>query len=354
MTTQIETQLEPLLVALNSLMSVQRHLHPVLIDQLKEKISARLTPLKEAWRLTAESEWPSGTEAIRQSVDTSFELMQKAIAGFVDTPDDPDGIFMAYRALRYTPYAVETLYPAAPLFPSVSGFFLEEHIQEDEGLLARISGAVPREDTGVLHFSNERDEKGGCSIYIPEYYDPKVAYPVVVALHGGSGHGRAFLWTWLKEARSRGFIVISPTARGDTWSLMQPEVDDENIETILDATRQRWNVDGERLLMTGMSDGGTFTYMSGLKASSPFTHLAPISASFHIMMLEILGPANIEGRPLYLTHGAQDWMFDIDVARVAHQVLQGRGADIVYREIADLSHTYPREENPKILDWFLG
>ena len=354
MTTEIETRIEPLLAALSSLMAVQRHLHPVLIDQLKEKISVHKAPLEEARRLVAEGGWPEGAEVVRQSVDTSFELAQKAISAFVDAPDDPDGIFMAYRALRYTPYAVETLYPAAPLFPSVSGFFLEEHRQEDGGLLARISGAVPCEDTGVLHFNNERDEKGGCSIYIPEYYDPEVAYPVVVVLHGGSGHGRAFLWTWLKEARSRGFIVISPTARGDTWSLMQPEVDDENIETILDATRQRWNVDGERLLMTGMSDGGTFTYMSGLKASSPFTHLAPISASFHVMMLEILGPANIEGRPIYLTHGVQDWMFDIDVARVAHQVLQERGAEILYREIADLSHTYPRDENPKILDWFLG
>ena len=72
------------------------------------------------------------------------------------------------------------------------------------------------------------------------------------------------------------------------------------------------------------------------------------------MMLDILGPANIKGRPIYLTHGVQDWMFDIDVARVAHQVLQERGAEILYREIADLSHTYPRDENAKILDWLLG
>ena len=109
MTTEIETRIEPLLAALNSLMGVQRHLHPVLIDQLKEKVSVHKAPLEEARRGTTESEWPSGTEAIRQSVDPSFELTQKAITAFVDTPDDPDGIFMAYRALRYTPYAVETL-----------------------------------------------------------------------------------------------------------------------------------------------------------------------------------------------------------------------------------------------------
>jgi len=34
--------------------------------------------------------------------------------------------------------------------------------------------------------------------------------------------------------------------------------------------------------------------------------------------------------------------------------LQEAGARLVYRELADLSHTYPRDENPKILDWLLA
>lgn len=349
-----EPHLKPLLDALEGLLAVQRHLHPAFLDQLKGKVADHLPRLAAARETIVGIEWPSENVAVKSSLETSFDLTQKAITAFVEAPDDPEGIFMAYRALRYTPYAIETLYPAAPLFDSVSSFFLEENQRDNEELRTRIGSVEPRDNTGVLHFNNQREEKGGCSIYVPEYYDPAVRYPVVVALHGGSGHGRAFLWTWLKEARSRGFILISPTARGDTWSLMQPEIDGENIETILEATQQRWNVDAGRLMMTGMSDGGTFTYMSGLKAASPFTHLAPISASFHIMMLEIIGPSNIEGRPIYLTHGVQDWMFDIEVARVAQQVLSERGGEVVYREIADLSHTYPRDENTKILDWFLA
>ena len=30
------------------------------------------------------------------------------------------------------------------------------------------------------------------------------------------------------------------------------------------------------------------------------------------------------------------------------------GARVVYRELDDLSHTYPRDENPRILDWLLA
>ncbi len=32
---------------------------------------------------------------------------------------------------------------------------------------------------------------------------------------------------------------------------------------------------------------------------------------------------------------------------------ESRGARVEYREIAGLSHAYPREENPLILDWLL-
>jgi phospholipase/carboxylesterase len=103
-----------------------------------------------------------------------------------------------------------------------------------------------------------------------------------------------------------------------------------------------------------MSDGGTFTYVSGLEAESPFTHLAPVSASFHPMIAQMADPDRMRDLPIYLVHGALDWMFSIDVARAANQALTAAGAKVTYREIADLSHAYPREVNPAILDWLNG
>jgi phospholipase/carboxylesterase len=61
--------------------------------------------------------------------------------------------------------------------------------------------------------------------------------------------------------------------------------------------------------------------------------------------------ARASGRPIYLVHGALDWMFPIALARMAHEALRDAGADVTYREIEDLSHTYPREENARILEW---
>ena len=40
------------------------------------------------------------------------------------------------------------------------------------------------------------------------------------------------------------------------------------------------------------------------------------------------------------------------MAHLTRDELQRSEAALVYREIEDLSHTYPREENAAILSWF--
>ncbi len=111
-------------------------------------------------------------------------------------------------------------------------------------------------------------------------------------------------------------------------------------------------MDRTHLLLTGMSDGGTFTLLSGLDDGSPFTHLAPVAASFHPLLLTMADPHRLAGLPVYLVHGALDWMFPVSIARTAHRALTAAGANVTYREIADLSHAYPREEGSAIIDWF--
>jgi phospholipase/carboxylesterase len=135
---------------------------------------------------------------------------------------------------------------------------------------------------------------------------------------------------------------------------MEPETDSENLARILARVRERWAVDPAHMLLTGMSDGGTFTLVGGVSADSPFTHLAPVAATFHPLLLAMAGPRRLTGLPVYLVHGALDWMFPVDTARTAHRSLAAAGAAVTYREVADLSHAYPRDEQGAILDWFLG
>jgi phospholipase/carboxylesterase len=262
-----------------------------------------------------------------------------------------------FRALRHFPHAQEALYPLAAKLPPVSSFFVDPALREDADLEARLAQTAA-ENSGIIHSHNEPGSRGGFSLYVPEYYTPDRAWPLVMALHGGSGNGRGFLWSWLRDARSHGAILVAPTATGGasktTWALMGEDTDTPNLLRILDLVRGRWNVDPDRLLLTGMSDGGTFCYVTGLERESPFTHLAPVAATFHPLMADMADAERLRGLPIYLVHGRLDWMFPVQVARQTHEALSAAGADVTYREIDDLSHCYPREINPAILNWLGG
>jgi phospholipase/carboxylesterase len=330
-----------LLDTLDALGFIARHLHPPRLKGLVATLGDRDAALRGA---LTDAIWP---DELRDHVERAAEATLRACDGLRAAVGSTSELRQALRALRQVSRALEALYPLASVMPTVSRWFLAA----DNAAIGAARTDVP---TGVLHAANETSERGGFSLYVPEDYDLARAYPLVMALHGGSGHGRLFLWSWLREARSRGVILVAPTAIGDTWSLMEPQVDSDNLVRVLAEIAQRWHIDRTRLLLTGMSDGGTFTLLSGLDDGSPFTHLAPVAASFHPLLLTMTDPRRVKGLPVYLVHGALDWMFPVANARTAQRALAMAGAKVVYREIADLSHAYPREENSGMLDWFLA
>jgi phospholipase/carboxylesterase len=282
-----------------------------------------------------------------------------AFAGLREVQQGNGDLAAVFRALRYLPRAQEALYPLAVKLPPVSSFFTDPALRADESLEASLA-APAHPDSGIIHDHNEPGSRGGFSIYVPEYYTPDRAWPLVMALHGGSGNGRGFLWSWLRDARSHGAILVAPTATSNetndktTWALMGDDTDTPNLIRILDIVRGRWNIDAERMLLTGMSDGGTFCYVTGLDNASPFTHLAPVASTFHPLMAEMADAERMRGLPVYLVHGRLDWMFPVQVARQTQQALSAAGCDVIYREIEDLSHCYPRDINPDILNWLSG
>lgn len=342
----------PLLQGLEALAHAGRHLNPPDLPALVEQVGAFRGPLADGLAQFGAAPWPEHLQIFSGHAAASAELALEAFDGLAGCLQRSNPVLAAYRALGVQSRAVEMLYPVAFMLPPVNRFFLTPGRRGDEALQSRLLNADPeRQDAGVMHAGNGAEERGGFSLYVPEYQSADQPAPLVVALHGGSGHGRRFLWSWLREARSYGALVIAPTARSDTWSLMGPDIDTGNLLAMLEHVRARWPVDERRLLLTGMSDGGTFSYVSGLQDDSPFTHLAPISASFHPMLLAAASAERLRGLPVYLVHGALDWMFPVDVARMARDALGAAGARVVYRELDDLSHTYPVEENARILDW---
>jgi phospholipase/carboxylesterase len=344
--------LPPLLTALERLNLLARHFDPPRFAQLMEAIGEPDAAVRaELPRLEA---WPEDLVDVREALHAAGNAVTAAFEGLRGAPDAEDGLMAVFRALRHPARALEALYPLAAVLPPVSRFFLEPGKRQDAELLQRLASPEPGAEVGVFHVGNGPDERGGFSLYVPETYTADRAWPMVFALHGGSGHGRGFLWSWLRDTRAHGAILLAPTAIGRTWALTGDDVDSPNLARMVEFVGSRWNIDPDRRLLAGMSDGGTFAYVSGLETGSPFTHLAPTAAAFHPMLAQFAEPERVKGLPIHITHGVRDWMFEVGMARAAARFLETAGADVVYVELPDLAHSYPGEMNPQILAWLKG
>ena len=343
-------QLGPVLLGgLDALEQVFRRLHPPDLPHLRARLIPARDALDAALSKFDEVEMPASLEEFQTRLRKAAQLAIEALAGIVDAGAPDEGPARILHAMHKHAQAQAQLYPLRDVLPPVSSFFAESFCRDQLESLEALPGSAAR--VGLFR-SGEVDARGGFDLYVPESYDGSGAWPLVVALHGGSGNGTDFIWSWLREARSRRFLLLSPTSRGSTWSLQAPELDGLALRQMTDWVVSKWNIDSERVLLTGLSDGATMTLLVGLAVETPFTHLAPVSGVLHPMNFAIGNLERARGKPIYLVHGALDWLFPVTLAQEAARVLEEAGAELVYRELEDLSHTYPREENVRIIEWF--
>ena len=338
-----------LLGTLAGLEYAERRLHPPAMPAVRDALApqdARLDDARAALRrMRARGEVPSELVQLSEQLLRAADFAYEALVRFCEAAGDVGRVL---EGMHFHHRAEAAIYPLRHALPPVSRFYLEEAALPR---LGELDPDAPHEATGVHNASNAPGQRGGFTLYVPESYVPGEALPLVVALHGGSGHGGDFLWAWLREARSRRCLLLAPTSQRSTWSLMGADVDTPQLHRMLDHIGQTWGFDRSRVLLTGLSDGATFSLLCGLGEDSPFTALAPVSGVLHPANFANGNIERARGKRIYLVHGALDWMFPIALAREAVRRLEGAGAELVFREVGDLSHTYPREENARILDW---
>ena len=191
------------------------------------------------------------------------------------------------------------------------------------------------------------------SLYVPENYTPQQTWPLIVCLHGGYGRGDEYIWTWLRPAKSKGYLLLSPKSAGPTWSVLNPPLDIRSIQAMLEEVCTTYAVDRKRVYLSGLSDGGTFTYLLGLSCAELFAGIAVIAGEMHAMVDPLLRRSQGKPLPMLIVHGAQDFIFDVGFTRQSVTLLQRLGYNVTYQELPDWGHAYTYTINEqRVLPWF--
>jgi hypothetical protein len=230
--------------------------------------------------------------------------------------------------------------------------------------------------TGVVPLRNRTSDgvEHHYVLNIPDNYDPARRYQVRFHLHGGVG-GRANnapVGTGTIGALAGAEqIYVIPYAWNDApwWS------DDQvlTLVAILDSTKRLYNVDENRVVVSGVSDGGTGAYWVAMRETTPFASFLPLNGYWMVLASGdiddgMLCANNLRNKPIFAVNGGRDRLYPTALVdpHIAH--LKRGGVTLDYRPQPEAGHNtawwpemkeafetfvreHPRQPLPDELTW---
>jgi hypothetical protein len=153
-------------------------------------------------------------------------------------------------------------------------------------------------------------------VLVPEDYDPAKRYPVLIDLHGSVNHApypveglisRRALWGPTAEAE--GWILVMP--HGDEGATWWSETGRANLLSQLAFLKRTYNVDENRVFLSGFSDGGSGALWM---AAHDSTAWAGFVATYGHPRIAGNGPyqtypRNLLNRPIRASNGSYDALY---------------------------------------------
>jgi len=148
---------------------------------------------------------------------------------------------------------------------------------------------------------------------VPQRYDPAHRYQVRIQLHGGVGRiGSNVPPRAASAARLTGAeqIYILPYAWRDAPWWSRPQL--ENLRAILDTVKRTYNVDENRVVVAGVSDGGTGAYYIAMRDTTPYASFLPLNGFIMVLPSVDAGdlyPNNLRNKPFFVVNGGRDPLY---------------------------------------------
>jgi hypothetical protein len=189
--------------------------------------------------------------------------------------------------------------------------------------------------TGLLKRTNENKDKNYW-IYVPEDYDPQIAYALVLWLHPV---GKAkdsdvddLKESWEDYCAKNHLILAGPKAENETGWVAS---DAEFVNQVVQEVQNQYTVDKQRVVVHGMGLGGQLAFYLGFHNRDTFRGVATTGAVLANQVKE-----KLPGQPLsfYIIAGGKDPLAK-SIAESKTKLIEGK-YPVIYKEIPDMGAQY--------------
>jgi hypothetical protein len=232
--------------------------------------------------------------------------------------------------------------------------------------------------TGIVLTTNRTEDKVEhyYAVNVPAGYDPAKRYQVRFQLHGGV-MGRS-----TNQPRNTGDIgnLAGPAEQfyvlpyGWTDAPWWSEDQVLNMSAIVDALKRTYNIDENRVVLSGVSDGATGAYYIAMQDTTPFASFLPLNGFIMVLanidtgIHDQLYPNNLRNKPMYVVNGGRDRLYPTSAVEPYVLHLKKTGVLIDYHpqplgehntawwpDVKDSYETFvanhPRTPSPDRLTW---
>lgn len=202
-------------------------------------------------------------------------------------------------------------------------------------------------------------------LFIPQSYDERKKYPLVLWLHGGAGRGDDNLkqisggnaigsqvWTSPKNQRKNPCFVVAPQCRrGELWATLdkvEPTVQLRLVLELMQYLRRDFNLDEQRLYVAGQSMGGFGTWAIISQYQGMFAAAIPICGGGN----ESEAP-KLTRMPIWAFHGEKDEAVSVERSRDMIAAIKEAGGMAKYTEYKGAGHVIWEQvfSEPGLLAW---
>jgi len=180
-------------------------------------------------------------------------------------------------------------------------------------------------------------------LVVPAGYDPARRWQVRFQLHGGvmrdddslRGDGSVRL-----PGDDQIYVMPAGWSAAPWWSDQQVA----SFRAILDDIKRDYNVDENRVFVSGVSDGGTGLYYVATHDTTPYAGFLPLNGYYLVLRspdLDLRSPMflnNLRNKPFFIVNGGRDPLYPISVVEPSIAHLNQGGVRITYVPRPEAGH----------------